>query len=254
MGGGLLRGLPGREPTRSGRSGKRGVSRGTGWHLGLQSQGRAARPTASGSGRRPVYSDFALRCAASADASFNPPAHLPAAALSIQSEPCQAQINETTADLKGVTGDPDVQSGSIATNPKELAALRLKGERNYTDVKLGRTKQPQRFGVITLKLDSVNPKQGRYTVEIVADDKTIAKKDKHINEPVQFYTATGGHTPYELVIYQINKDGIVGYLSTPKARPPRHRPPTQHRGSASTPRSNLAGLHSRTALATSPCV
>jgi formylglycine-generating enzyme required for sulfatase activity len=194
-------------------SGEYRVARGGTWGFNLRGERASDRIRVGPEAR---YSDFALRCAASADASFNPPAHLPAAALSIQSEPCQAQINETTADLKGVTGDPDVQSGSIATNPKELAALRLKGERNYTDVKLGRTKQPQRFGVITLKLDSVNPKQGRYTVEIVADDKTIAKKDKHINEPVQFYTATGGHTPYELVIYQINKDGIVGYLSTPK--------------------------------------
>jgi hypothetical protein len=50
----------------------------------------------------------------------------------------------------------------------------------------------------------------------MADDKLTEKKDKNINEPVQFYTAKGGHTPYELVINSVQKDMIVGYLSTPK--------------------------------------
>jgi hypothetical protein len=62
----------------------------------------------------------------------------------------------------------------------------------------------------------VNPKKNTYSVDVLADDKTTAKKDKGINEPVQFYTSKGGRTPYELVINQVTKDGIVGYLSTPK--------------------------------------
>ena len=128
----------------------------------------------------------------------------------------QDQLTKTINDLKSVTGDLGVQSGLIATNGKELAALRLKGERNYTDIKLGKTKQPQRFGDIALRLENVNPKKNTYSVDVLVDDKLTAKKDKSINEPVQFYTAKGGHTPYELVINQVNKDGIVGYLSTPK--------------------------------------
>ncbi len=128
----------------------------------------------------------------------------------------QEQLNKTIADLKSVTGDLGVQSGLVATNGKELAALRLKGERNYTDIKLGKTKQPQRFGDIALRLDSVTPKKNMYSVYILADDKLTFKQNKSINEPVQFYTAKGGHTPYELVINQVNKDTIVGYLSTPK--------------------------------------
>jgi formylglycine-generating enzyme required for sulfatase activity len=189
------------------------VARGGSWGFNLRGERASDRIKVGPEAR---YSDFGLRCATLADASLNPPAHLPAAAPSIQQEPRQDQLNETTADVNGVTGTLGVQSGLIATNPKELAALRLKGERNYTDVKLGKTKQPQRFGDIALRLDSVNPKQGRYTVEILADDKTLSKKEKSINEPVQFYAVKGGRTPYELVIYQINKDGIVGYLSTPR--------------------------------------
>ncbi len=128
----------------------------------------------------------------------------------------QAELQKTIADLKSVTGDLGVQSGLVATNAKELAALKRLGERNYIDIKLGKTKKPQRFGDITLLLKDANVKKNKYTVEVMADDKLTEKKDKSINEPVQFYTAKGGRLPYELVINQVQKNEIVGYLSTPK--------------------------------------
>jgi len=128
----------------------------------------------------------------------------------------QAQLDKTIADLKSVTGDLGVASGLIATNGKELAALKLRGERNYIDIKLGKTKQPVRFGDILMKLDNADAKRNRYSVDITADDKKVTKKDKNINEPVQFYVSKGGHTPYELVINTVQKNEIIGYLATPK--------------------------------------
>jgi len=58
---------------------------------------------------------------------------------------------------------------------------------------------------------------------VMADDKLTEKKDKNINEPVQFYAAKGGRIPYELVINQVNgkTKEIVGYLSTPKVQATR---------------------------------
>ena len=56
-------------------------------------------------------------------------------------------------------------------------------------------------------------------IEVLADDKTIEKKDKTANEPVQFLTAKGGRLPYEIIINQVKKDQIVGYLATPKPNP-----------------------------------
>jgi DNA repair exonuclease SbcCD ATPase subunit len=128
----------------------------------------------------------------------------------------QAELQKTIADLKSVTGDLGVQSGLVATNGKELSALKRLGERNYIDIKLGKTKKPQRFGDITLLLKDANVKKNRYTVEVMADDKLTEKKDRNINEPVQFYTSKGGRLPYELVINTVGKNQIVGYLSTPK--------------------------------------
>ncbi len=128
----------------------------------------------------------------------------------------QEELNKTIADLKSARGDLGIQSGLIATNSTELAALKLRGERNYIDIKLGKTKQPQRFGDITLLLKNADTKRNRYTVQVMADDKMTEKKDKTINEPVQFYTGRGGRIPYEMVINTVQKNLIVGYLSTPK--------------------------------------
>jgi chromosome segregation ATPase len=134
----------------------------------------------------------------------------------------QSDLQKTITDLKSARGDLGVQSGLIATNANELQALKLRGERNYLDVKLQiKQKQATRVGDITLLLKKVDPKKNRYTVEVMADDKLTLKQDKNINEPVQFYTVKGGHTPYELVINTVTKDQIVGYLSTPKVEATR---------------------------------
>ncbi|HYW44322.1 MAG TPA: hypothetical protein VE959_15780 [Bryobacteraceae bacterium] len=132
----------------------------------------------------------------------------------------QAELQKTIADLKSTRGDLGVQSGLIATNAQELAALRRLGERNYFEFKLGKAKQPQRVGDITLLLKKVDVKKHSYTVDVMADDKLTEKKDKNINEPVQFYTSKAKQ-PYELVINQVQKDMIVGYLSTPKEQATR---------------------------------
>jgi len=132
-----------------------------------------------------------------------------------------AELQKTISDLKSARGDLGVQSGLIATNANELAALRLKGERNYTDIKLNRKDKAKRFADITLTLKAVDAKRNKFTIDVMADDKLTEKKDKSLNEPVQFYTAKGGHTPYEIVINQVGKDQIVGYLSTPKDSAPR---------------------------------
>jgi chromosome segregation ATPase len=132
-----------------------------------------------------------------------------------QASATQSELNKTIADLKSVRGDMGVQSGLIATNSTELQALRRLGERNYFEFKLGKTKAPQRVGDITLLLKKTDAKKNKYTVDVMADDKLTEKKDKNINEPVQFYTSKAKQ-PYELVVNQVQKDLIVGYLATPK--------------------------------------
>ena len=127
----------------------------------------------------------------------------------------QTELQKTIADLKKVTGDMGVQSGYIATNGQEIAALKRLGERNIIEFNLAKSKKPQRVGDIGLTLKRTDPKHNKFTIEVLADDKTTEKKDRTINEPVQFYTLKAKQ-PYEIVVNQVNKDKIVGYLSTPK--------------------------------------
>jgi F0F1-type ATP synthase membrane subunit b/b' len=137
---------------------------------------------------------------------------------SVKSEVSQTkeQLQKTIAELKSVKGDLGVQSGLIATNATELAALKRLGERNYFEFDLKKTKTPQRIGgSVSLKLKNTDTKRNRYTLEVVADDKVTETKDRSLNEPVQFYVAKA-KIPYEIVVNQVGKDRIVGYMATPK--------------------------------------
>lgn len=127
----------------------------------------------------------------------------------------KSELDKTIAQLKSVVGDLGVQSGLIATNANELAALRALGERNYFEFNLGKTKQLQKVGDIAVRLKKADPKRNKYTIELLADDKKVEKKDKNTNEPVQFYV-TGARQPYEIVVNQVHKNRIVGYLAVPK--------------------------------------
>lgn len=133
----------------------------------------------------------------------------------------KSELDKTIAELKSVRGDLSGTNSLVATNGKELAALRRLGERNYTEFKLIKTKEPQRVGDISLLLKKTDPKKNKFTVEVHADDKTTEKKDRNVNEPVQFYVAKAAQ-PYEIVVNNVGKDTISGYLSTPKDRIPRN--------------------------------
>jgi hypothetical protein len=129
----------------------------------------------------------------------------------------RTELSATNADLKRVTGDMGVMSGLIATNSTELGALRKLGERDYFEFTLPKTGGLQRVGDIQLALKKADVKRNKFTLDVMADDRRVEKKDKSINEPVQFYTS-GARTPYEVVVNEIRKDQVIGYLSVPKVK------------------------------------
>ncbi|MBI3683836.1 MAG: hypothetical protein HY235_25970 [Acidobacteria bacterium] len=127
----------------------------------------------------------------------------------------KSELDKTIAELRTVRGDMGVQSGLIATNSKELSALKALGERNFFEFNLGKTKAPVKVGDVAIFLKKTDEKKNRFTIDVIADDKRTEKKDRNINEPLQFYTSKAKQ-PYELVVNQVKKDVIVGYLATPK--------------------------------------
>ncbi len=133
----------------------------------------------------------------------------------------RSQLEKTVAELKRATGDIDGHSVLIATNGKELAALKALGERNFIEFTIHKQKQFQKVGDVSILLKNADPKKNRYTIQLTADDKTTEKKDRGINEPVQFLTSKAKQ-PYELVVNDVKKDTIAGYLSVPKVQNSRN--------------------------------
>jgi chromosome segregation ATPase len=129
----------------------------------------------------------------------------------------KSELDKTIGDLKKVTGDLGITSGYVATNGKEIDMLRKLGERNIFEFKLAKAKAPQRVADVSLLLKKVDPKRNRFTFELTADDKLVEKKDRTINEPIQFMTSKAKQ-PYEIVINHVSKDLISGYLATPKVQ------------------------------------
>jgi len=127
-------------------------------------------------------------------------------------------LDETKSKLERATGDMGVMSGLIARNHEDLEELKRKGDRNYFEFTIQKSKTPQHVGPVAVSLNKTDPKRSKYTITVLADDKSIEKKDKTAGEPVQFYVkGTARYSPYELVVFDVGKNQITGYLSTPKS-------------------------------------
>ena len=130
----------------------------------------------------------------------------------------RSDLETTKSQLQRVIGDAGVMSGLIATNHGELEELKHKGDRNYFEFTLQKGAKPTLLSTITVQLKKLDNKRGKYTLDVSADDRNIEKKDKNLDEPVQFYT---GKNPvlFEVVVNSMDKNSVSGYLSTPKNAP-----------------------------------
>jgi DNA repair exonuclease SbcCD ATPase subunit len=129
----------------------------------------------------------------------------------------KTELQNAESQLQSMKGDMGVQSGLIATNHSELEILKHKGDRNYYEFTLTKG-QKKPVSTVSLELKKADVKHSRYTLEVYADDKQIEKKDRGLNEPVQFYTGKD-NLLYELVVNSVDKNTIKGYIATPKNAP-----------------------------------
>jgi acyl-CoA synthetase (AMP-forming)/AMP-acid ligase II len=132
-------------------------------------------------------------------------------------ESTRTDLEATKSKLDRATGDMGVMSGLIAHNHDDLEELKRRGDRNYYEFTVQRAKTPQRVGPVQMSVNKTDAKKSRYTMTVLVDDKAIEKKDKTAGEPVQFYVkGSARSTPYEIVVFDVGKNVITGYLSTPK--------------------------------------
>ena len=130
----------------------------------------------------------------------------------------QNDLAGALSQLQSMKGDLDSHSSLIARNHDELEVLKHKGDRNYYEFTLTKG-QKKPVGTVSLDLKKADPKKSRFTLTILADDKSYEKKDRNVNEPLQFYS---GKDPslFEIVVNSVSsKNTISGYLSTPKGAP-----------------------------------
>jgi len=124
-------------------------------------------------------------------------------------------IDATRQDLtsaKAELGD------SIARTHGELVVLQKKGERNYYEFNIDKTKQFSRVGPMGLKLRKANVKHQYADLELMVDDRSLTKKHVNLYEPAMFYTSDSDQ-PVQVVINSVTKNHIRGYIAEPKYRP-----------------------------------
>ncbi len=130
----------------------------------------------------------------------------------------QSDLADTNTQMTSMKGDLNGHSSLIARNSDELEILKHKGDRDYYTFTLVRG-QKQQVGTVSLMLKRADSKKSRFTLSVFSDDKQYEKKDKSLNEPLQFFS---GKTPmlYEIVVNNVSaKNTVTGYLSAPKGAP-----------------------------------
>src|ERR1700758_4139018 len=103
----------------------------------------------------------------------------------------------------------------IARNHDEIDQLRRVGERDYFEFTLNGKGNRSKVGDLMVELRGTNVKKNQFTVALYVDDLRLEKKDRAIDEPIYFYSM-GTRVPLDVVVDQIGKDKIVGYVSVPK--------------------------------------
>lgn len=128
----------------------------------------------------------------------------------------RTDLESTKVKLDRAIGDLTGQSSLIARTREDLDELRHRGDRNYYEFTLNKGDRPTLLSTVALQLKKADAKKGKFTVNVIADDRIIEKKDRGVAEPLQFYTGRNRQL-CEVVIFNVEKNKVTGYLSIPKS-------------------------------------
>ena len=137
--------------------------------------------------------------------------------LAIKSDAQQTrlQLSETGAAVRSAQNQLIDLDSDVAGNATEIEELRKLGERQRVAFALKKSDRMQRIADIYLRLKDTSPKNNRFTMELMADDKKFEQKKKHVHEAMRFYLS-GSEQPYEVVVTSVRKDRVNGYVSKAK--------------------------------------
>ncbi len=130
----------------------------------------------------------------------------------------QNDLASTKQTMTTLTSDLGMARSSmgtlIARNHQDIQELRRLGTRDYYEFKLTRGQKETVAGV-SMILKKANYKHHMFNIDMIADDMTITKKNRSINEPI-FFAVNGQRSFYELVVNSVGSNEVTGYISTPK--------------------------------------
>jgi hypothetical protein len=135
--------------------------------------------------------------------------------LDAQGKAIDAQGKDIEDTRNDLTSTRTELTDSIARTHDELVVLEKKGERNYYEFDINKSKQFQNNGPLGIRLKKANDKHQYADLELMVDDRNLSQKHVNLYQPVMFYTPDSPQ-PVQLVINSVSKNHIHGYVSASK--------------------------------------
>ena len=131
----------------------------------------------------------------------------------------QTNLQQARSELESnIQSTRDELGNDIARNHEQLVALEKKGERNYYEFDIQKSKSYHHTGPISIALRKTSDKHQYCDLDMVINDTELSRKHMNLYESVSFYPE-GYPLPLEVVINRIGEDYVHGYVSEPKYRP-----------------------------------
>lgn len=116
---------------------------------------------------------------------------------------------ENGRDLSGVREQEEA-------NSRDVNALSHKFDQKRIDFELAKGQAKELAPGILLRVQGTKPSRERYhgVLSLTEEHRTVWLRDQSAHEPVRFVPKDGGQ-PYELVVTNVTKKSVAGYLLTP---------------------------------------
>lgn len=116
--------------------------------------------------------------------------------------------------VTALLADADI---GVARNRTELLALERHGARHYVEFTLARSRRLQRVGSVSIGIPRIDARRKLYDISVIADGHRTERKRVALYSPI-WVSSNEFARPLQLVVNDIDRDGISGYLSEPAAR------------------------------------
>jgi hypothetical protein len=133
----------------------------------------------------------------------------------------RVDLNATREDLKMARTELGTL---VARNHDEVEQLRRLGARDYIEFAMPASRNTQKVGPIAMGPVHVNSRKNQFSAVVGMSDKRLELDRRSLDEVIYLHVANSTQA-IELVVTQLSKDKIAGYLSIPKSLSSAQEPP-----------------------------